>query len=360
VLSAAVGGGAGALHPFTLGTVSPEVMEIGVLVTALLVTVIGGSRHPAGAALGGLLVVYLPEWLRGLEEIYLMVFAMALLATILFAPGGLVALVEERWPSRRRLALPAREPLPPPAGVNPGPGIILELSGIVKRFGGVTALEGVALMVAPGEILGIIGPNGSGKTTLLNIIGGQERADSGTLHFFGQEISTLPPHRRARMGIGRSLQTPPLLAGLTVLDSVAAVAPGFGRRAAARARGRALSVLAELGLVGRAVEPVSVLSPGAARLLDLARALMRQPRLLLLDEPAAGLTEAEQSELAAALRRLAGAGIALIVVEHDVDFLLPLAQRLACLETGRLIALGRPETVRADPAVLAAYFGAAA
>jgi branched-chain amino acid transport system permease protein len=360
VLSAAVGGAAGALHPFTLGTVSPEVMEIGVLITALVVTVIGGSRRPAGAALAALLIVHLPEWLRGFEEYYLILFGVLLLATILFAPEGLVEAVEGRLPLRRK-ASPLSAPAPEwdrPAADPSRP--LLELAQIEKRFGGVTALAGMTLALAPGEILGIIGPNGSGKTTLLNIVGGQAHADAGGLRFLGRDIAALPPHRRARAGIARSFQTPPVVPGLNALDSVAAVAPGFGARALREARARALGLLDALGLGLRAEEPMTALSPGEARILDLARALMLRPRLLLLDEPAAGLTDAERARLGAALRRLAEHGVALIVVEHDVEFLAPLADRLACLEAGRLIALGSPEAVRGDPAVQAAYFGAAA
>ena len=360
-LAASVGGAAGALHPFTLGAVSPETMEIGVMIMALVVTVIGGSRRPAGAALAALLIVHLPEWLRGLEEVYLIVFGAVLLATMVFAPEGLVSAIEDRLPFRR-----APAPMPAPAAdssapyADPGSNPVLQVEGIEKRFGGVTALDGVTLSVAPGEILGLIGPNGSGKTTLLNIVGGQERADRGHIIFVGRTISALPVHRRAHAGIGRSFQTPPVLAGMTTLDSVAAVAPGFGARALKEARTRALELLDALGLAGRALEPMSALSPGEARLADIARALMIRPRVLLLDEPAASLTEAERATLAAALRGLADAGLALIVVEHDVEFLAPLADRLACLEAGRLIALGLPAAVRSDRKVLAAYFGVAA
>ena len=359
VLSAAIGGAAGALHPFTLGTVSPEAMEIGFMITALVVTVIGGSRRPAGAVLAALLIVHLPEWLRGFEELYLILFGALLLATILFAPEGLVAALEEWLPTRAKepdLPTPAQEML---AAQPAQRGPLLAIDGIEKRFGGVTALAGVTLAVAAGEILGVIGPNGSGKTTLLNIVGGQTDADAGGLRFIGRDIAS-PPHRRAAAGIARSFQTPPVVPGLTALDSVAAVAPGFGARMLRTARARALALLDSLGLTERAPEPMTALTPGEARLVDLARALMLRPRLLLLDEPAAGLTDPERTELARGLRRLADHGLALIVVEHDVDFLIPLADRLACLEAGRLIALGAPAAVRQDPKVRAAYFGTAA
>ncbi len=363
LLSAAIGGAAGSLHPFTLGIVSPETMEIGVMVTAMIVTVIGGSRRPAGAVLAALLIVHLPEWRRGFEEVYLILFAAVLLATIVFAPAGLVTLIERRLPFRRTVPpLPVSSadlpPLSPP--VVHGSGSVLAVEGIEKRFGGVTALTDVTLKVAAGEILGLIGPNGSGKTTLLNILGGQERPDAGRVHFLGKDIAALPAHRRARLGIGRSFQTPPLITGIGTLDSVAAVAPGFGARALAEARARALGVLTWLGMGERAEVPMNALAPGEARLADLARALMIAPKLLLLDEPAAGLTEEERAKVAGNLNRLAEAGLALIVVEHDIEFLLPLADRLAWLEAGRLIAIGEPAAVRDDPAVLGAYFGAAA
>ncbi len=360
-LSAAIGGAAGALHPVTLGTVSPETKEIGVMIIALVVTVIGGSRRPAGAGLAALFIVHLPEWLRGFEEVYLILYGALLLATILFAPEGLIAALEERLPARR-----AAPPPPPPEGEPPPVhddrhrDAVLTIDGIAKRFGGVTALDGVTLTVAAGEILGVIGPNGSGKTTLLNIVGGQERADAGAVRVRGREIAPMPPHRRAELGIARSFQTPPVIAGMSAIDAVAAVAPGFGGRALIAARLRAMALLADLGVAARATEPTDALGPGETRLVDLARALMLRPRLLLLDEPAAGLTDPERAALAAALRRLADAGLAIIVIEHDVAFLTPLADRLACLDSGRVIAVGSPGAVREDPAVLAAYFGAAA
>ena len=227
------------------------------MITALVVTVIGGSRRPAGAVLAALLIVHLPEWLRGFEELYLILFGALLLATILFAPEGLIAALEERLPLRGKAQdLPALAP-DPAARPRTDSDPLLEIEGIEKRFGGVTALSGVTLAVAPGEILGVIGPNGSGKTTLLNIVGGQADADAGAVRFAGKHIGGLAPHRRAAAGIARSFQTPPVVPGLTALDSVAAVAPGFGARMLRTARARALALLDRLGLTERAPEPWS-------------------------------------------------------------------------------------------------------
>ena len=359
-LSAAYGGAAGALHPFTLGTVSPETMEIGVMVTALVVTVIGGSRRPAGAALAALLIVHLPEWLRGFAEYYLILFGAVLLATIIFAPEGLVEAAERWLPRLLRRAPQLTEPRAAPRNIPATDSPALTMQGLSKRFGGVTALAGVTLELRAGEILGVIGPNGSGKTTLLNIVGGQERADEGQIRFRGHEIVALPAHARARLGLPRSFQTPAAPPDLTALDSVAALGRGFGAKALADARGKAMGLLKQMGLEARAHAPATELRPGEVRRLDLARALMLTPRLLLLDEPAAGLTDSERGALALILRSLADTGLAILLVEHDVEFLMPLADRLACLQAGRLIALGPPEAVRADPAVRLAYFGRAA
>jgi branched-chain amino acid transport system permease protein len=208
----------------------------------------------------------------------------------------------------------------------------------------------------PGEIVGLIGPNGSGKTTLLNLVGGQEQADGGHIIFTGRGLDRLPPHGRARLGIARSFQTPSLAPSLSALDNVALASrnPGAGL---ARARAEAAFQLAACGLLEVAALPTSRLGPAQMRRVEIARALILEPRLLLLDEPAAGLSSEDRQELAALLRGLATNGTALLVVEHDMGFILPLADRIPCLDAGRLIALGTPAEIAADPAVIAVYLG---
>lgn len=358
LLAAGYAGAAGALQVHGLGVVSPEVLQFGVMVTCLTLVVVGGRLRIAGAVLGAVLVVHLPEWFRILDRHYLVAYGVALLVMIIAAPDGIVGRLEAL---RARLLpeppapLPAPRPLPPTA--TPADGAVLVAEGLTKRFGGVLALENVSLQVAAGEILGLIGANGSGKTTLLNVISGIERPDAGRLVLAGRDATTLAPHRRARAGIGRSFQTPRLVAGLSLLDNVAAARIGMGVADPEIARGEALTLLRRLQLDDAATLVPAALPPGHLRRTEIARALALQPRLLLLDEPAAGLAAAEQADLAARLRAVAADGVALVVVEHNLPFLMGLAHRLICLDSGRVIAEGPPEAVRADPKVRAVYVG---
>jgi branched-chain amino acid transport system permease protein len=359
LLAAGYAGAAGALQAQSIGVVSPEVLQFGVMVACLTLVVVGGRLSIAGAILGAILLVHLPEWFRFLDRHYLIAYGAVLLVMIVAAPDGIVGRLEA---VRARLLpepptpLPAPQPLPARRRID---GAILAASGLSKSFGGVTAVDGVALQVASGEILGLIGPNGSGKTTLLNLISGIERPDGGTLTFAGADATPLPAHARARAGLARSFQTPRLAASLSLLDNVAAARLGLGVVDLAVARGQARALLQRLDLDDEARRLPAALSPGTLRRAEIARALALEPALLLLDEPAAGLTPAEQTDLAARLRSIAAAGVALVVVEHNLPFLMGLADRLICLDAGRVIAEGPPEAVRADPHVAAVYLGRA-
>lgn len=358
LLAAGYAGAAGALQVQGLGVVSPEVLQFGAMVTCLTLVVVGGKLRIAGAVLGAILVVHLPEWFRILDRHYLVAYGAALLLMIIAAPDGIVGRLEalRAWLLPEPPApLPAPRPLPP--APRPADGAVLAAEGITKRFGGVLALEDVSFQVAAGEILGLIGANGSGKTTLLNVISGIDRPDSGRLVLVGSEATPIAPHHRARAGIGRGFQTPRLVAGLNLLDNVAAARIGMGAADLASARGEALTLLQRLQLDDAASLFPAALPPGLLRRAEIARALALQPRLLLLDEPAAGLAAAEQADLAQQLRAVAADGVALIVVEHNLPFLTGLADRLICLDAGRVIAEGPPEAVRADPKVRAVYLG---
>ena len=367
LLSAAYAGAAGALQAHTIGVVSSETLEFSVMVTCLAMTVIGGSTRIAGALIGALLLTYLPEWLRFLEGRALLAYGAALLVTIVAAPEGIAGSIGRVFARRG----PSRLPTPASVPLQAAKAATLEARGLRKSFGGVVALDDVDLVIEPGEILGLIGPNGSGKTTLANVISGVVTPDDGVMRLGSRGLLTLSAEKIARAGIARGFQTPALPPGLTALELVAlARASSAGKvgflaslRGSDAGRGRrrfeaeALDLLARVGLSTDADQPCDALPTRLAWRIELARALALEPGLVILDEPAAGLGERDQAQLATVLREISSRGIALLVIEHNMPFLVPTASRMVVLDQGRVIAKGRPAEVVRDPAVIAAYLG---
>ncbi|GAB3757939.1 ABC transporter ATP-binding protein [Ramlibacter monticola] len=236
---------------------------------------------------------------------------------------------------------------------------LLEVAGLNKRFGGLHALRDFACTVQQGEIVGILGPNGAGKTTLYNLLTGFIAPDPGArIVFDGQSLVGLAPHRIAARGISRTFQLCRPFAGLTVLENVVVGALGSqrGRGADLEARGREL--LARVGLAGREQVSVDVLSYGDQRRLEIARALAARPRLLLLDEPFAGLGSGEMADLSALLRQVhAREGLTVVLIEHKLREFMSLVQRVIALDFGAVIAEGPPEEIVRHPAVIEAYIG---
>ncbi len=244
---------------------------------------------------------------------------------------------------------------------------LLAVEAVAKRFGGVTAVAGVSLALAPGEMLAVIGPNGAGKSTLFNLIGGQVACDAGRIVIDGRDAARLPVAARARLGMGRSFQIAETFRSFTAQQAVEAAIlaaraspfglwrPAFGPHAA-----EARALLAEMGMEGAAATPVSTLAYGDVKRVELALALAAAPRLLLMDEPTAGMAPAERAalmRLVSGIARMRGVGV--LFTEHDMDSVFAFADRIIVMVRGAVIAEGAPDAVRADAAVREAYLGRA-
>ncbi|MGH7041614.1 MAG: ABC transporter ATP-binding protein [Acetobacteraceae bacterium] len=247
----------------------------------------------------------------------------------------------------------------------------LAVDGVSVRFGGLTAVDSVSLTIPPGEIRGLIGPNGAGKTTLFNAITGLVHTAAGRIRLDGADITRLPPHRRAREGVRRSFQSVQLLSRLSVLENVllglhGQIARGMlssaadmllgGRREAVALR-QVMETLSYLGIADLALRPAASLTFAEQRFVEIARALAPRPRLLMLDEPAAGLSPSEVTRLDALLRQLRSEGMAILLVEHVLSLVFDVCDSVSVLDNGRLIAEGAPRAVAADPRVRIAYLG---
>jgi branched-chain amino acid transport system ATP-binding protein len=236
-------------------------------------------------------------------------------------------------------------------------GARLDVEGVVKRFGGFTALNRVTLHVNAGERFGLIGPNGSGKTTLINCVSGSLHPDAGRILFDGHDVTTLPAHRRARLGIARSFQIPKPFASMTVRDNLGIPLEYAGRGHGHDGHDEALDILRAIGLEAKAGLRPGGLTQIEMRKLELARAMAARPRLLISDEAMAGLSAAEVDDILAILFRLSEQGITIIMIEHIMRAVMRFSERIVVLDAGERIAEGTPEEVVKNPAVEKAYLG---
>jgi len=387
-LSGTLCGVGGALAVHQSGVLAPTTFYFVASVTTLTMMVAGGARSVFGAVLGTIAVASVNELLRGVEggDKVLGLFSIGntpglaaigvgliLLATMVALPDGLTSGHEAgelpwigRLLGRRRVADRAAPPVTAPMGGGkdgaPAKAPVeragaLRAHGIAVAFGGLRVLRGVDLTLRPGEALGLIGPNGAGKTTLVNVLSGFLEPNAGTVELDGVDVSGRSPFRLARAGLTRTFQGALPFPQLSCLESVAVGAMGIGDRRG-RAVARAGEVLDRLGLNGRATQPAASLPPAEQRLLGVARALATRPHYLLLDEPAAGLNEAEGEELVAILRGvLEGFGCGILLIEHEMSVVMSLCPRVQVLDDGVTLRIGTPGEIRADPSVIEAYLG---
>ena len=397
VLSAAYAGLAGVFYAHWLTVVNPSSAHFELSVQILLMVVLGGLGSVTGALVGSVAVQALDELMRQVipvflpkasGEVQLIGFGVVLVLLIILLPGGLASL----WNAigrRIRAAFAARKARPEasteaetgPAALDqalamlsrqehqPRGTTILQIRGLTKRYGGVTALADLDLDVHSGEILALIGPNGAGKTTAFNMVTGVLEPTEGSVVLHGKEVAGRQPHVAAALGATRTFQNLQTFKSSTVLGNVK-VARHLRSRAGivrgmlglARGEERAIetashAALSAMGLSALADRPIADLAFGQQRQVEVARALALEPSVLLLDEPMAGLSGAERDALSALLRKVREAGVTVLLVEHDVAAVMALADRVAVLDDGRLISLGTPAEVTSDPAVIAAYLG---
>lgn len=365
VLSGAIAAAAGGLYAVVLLVVTPESV-FGMLTSAqaLIVTLFGGVGTLWGPVIGAAILVPVSEALQAtlgdvLPGIQGVVFGAAIIIVILLAPEGIFWRVRDRLARRPPLQMvtpAAAASLPRTTAMRADGAALLEVDRLAKSFGGVRAVAGVSFAVREGEILGIIGPNGAGKTTLFNLLNGFLRADDGTMRFAGNDLADLKPNRVCRLGIGRTFQVVRSFPRMSLFENVlvgAYVAAATSAAAAAAAQ----DALARVGLSGRADEIAGALSMRDLRLMELARALAGGPRLVLMDEPLAGLAAGAIDDMLAVIQRLAGDGLTIVIIEHTMSAMMRLAPRFLVLDHGALLASGTPHDVTSNPAVIEAYLG---
>lgn len=245
---------------------------------------------------------------------------------------------------------------------------LLDIDNVSKSFGGVRAVNGCSFRVSQGELMGFIGPNGAGKSTLFNLVSGLYRPDAGSIRLDGKDLVGLTPDEIARSGLGRTFQTPRSFGSLSCVENMLASVPSPGERLISallgtyesherQARVEAERLLGIVGLGGRTEDPADELSGGELRMLEVARQLMRRPKILLLDEPTAGVTPLLQVRLAGMLRSLHADGLTVLVVEHNLGFLLDLVDHVVVMVGGSVLTEGDPDSIRTNPDVINAYLG---
>ncbi|WP_249119014.1 MULTISPECIES: ABC transporter permease subunit [unclassified Bradyrhizobium] len=376
VIAALLAGLAGWLYAHMNRFISPAPFDVKPGIEYLLMAMAGGAGHIAGAVAGSALITLLKNWLQDVlplvtknpAQFEIIAFSILLVLLLQNARGGLIAFIAKRLPKGTRPPPAAAEAMPRRALPENGT-LILNVENAVRTFGGLTAVNKVSFDLKAGEILGLIGPNGAGKSTMFNLLTGALQANAGRISFLGQDITYRPQMEIARMGIARTFQHVKLRPNMSLIDNVALgayarTATGFlksalrlDRTEERRTLHEAQRQLQRVGLGDKSYELAGNLPLGGQRILEVARALAADPVLVVLDEPAAGLRPPEKEALAKVLRQIRDEGVTILTVEHDMDFVMGLVDRLVVMEFGCKLVEGNPAAVRADPKVQEAYLG---
>jgi len=379
VLAALLAGFSGWLYAHMSRFVSPTPFDLRMGIQYLFMAILGGSGHILGAIVGAGLITLLqnalqdvlPLFFRNGEQLEVIVFAIIYVLVLQFARGGVMPFVLRFVPSRKNPAVASAAALP--RRVMPRRGsILLSVESLVKRFGGLEAVSQVGFEVMAGEVVGLIGPNGAGKSTVFNLITGALPSDDGKIIFLGQDITSAGQRRIAKAGIARTFQHVKLRPNMSLIDNVLLgtyprLSAGFVRGALRldrneerRARFEAATQLNRVGLGNDPYDLAGNLPLGRQRILEVARALAADPALIILDEPAAGLSRPEKLALADLLRGLRREGVTVILVEHDMEFVMGLVDRVVVMDFGSKLVEGPPAAIRGDARVQEAYLGSVA
>lgn len=382
LISGIFAGTAGALYAGYSGYISPDIFSFDYTVYILLVVVIGGSGTLAGPLVGTIIITVLPEFFNAAPDIKLFFYGLLLIVITITMPDGIIGKLKKYFMAYGNEKIPEANEVKKHFDLDnynlednttDKSEYIVEINNLTKYFGGLAAVSNLNFQIERGAIYSLIGPNGAGKSTTINMITGMDRASTGDVIFRDQKLNTIEPYVISGMGISRTFQHVRLFGKMTVLENVMVgkhLAFQYGifgtlfrtpkmRQQENLNKERALAYLDTIGLLDKANEEASSLSYGQQKLLDLARALSMEPKLLLLDEPCAGLNEAEINYFANLIKRIRNSGITILLIEHHMKLVMDISDRIIVLEYGKKIAEGNPKEIQENSAVREAYLGTA-